>query len=342
MNELNEKKLANETETVLRNNKQLLSNLYEAKKNYAENKVNYRSTQNEAHCDYPEAHNMIQCISTTMHRVPSVYDGRDPARPIDFRERHSTICSTLRTFFLKLVEASPTEPSDDFLKKLHSHLAPEHIYENFDDMRTQLTGDNFRHYRRAVMIASFSEILFENFENAMPYELKHIYDRNDCVNNFGSVSQPTETFFNKGLQHFLTEHRSTFDKTINVLYNANTEFKIWANNVIVKFIALLYPEEQVLPAFFSDTSDTSDVGMAFWEVLQNVWALHKLSFAYPVPVHIIRFPYGSTPDDHLCISTITELSSFKHKWSKEYKVYCTATPGFELDGTIIKCDVVWF
>ena len=266
-------------------------------------------------CLEPKKHENI-CAAPHIDHAPSKYNARGeyPTDPADVIKMHEAVSKKLYTF----ADACLTNKLVSF-EQINNHLVA-----NMKKNAGELPNINEKTFKVAVLIALFSEILFEYFNNETFGLIPGYYWRNFKNNIDGD----------RKYMHTLREFRNKYDRSIKVhglsYRDVNDEFKMWSDRIIKKLI--------IAWSLKKEQENNISNNKLFWEILKQIWDLHTLSFSLPYTIHIIHFYSDS--------AVIEELCENKHNLGKldSDTVFCTVIPGLKINniGMVAKCDVICF
>ena len=267
------------------------------------------------------------------HHTPGTFGDTDPARPETFTEQHDTIKVTVKLYCNYCV--TRFNSVDTFRKFILPNLI-NHVQPNVTAADVGLADVDFY---RALMRASLAKEMFLHFES----------DTFDATStNIPATidweSQDARRRNNAG------EFKQIMAQTAPDVYTNDQYFRVWLEGLIWRLKqAWTLGDDTWFLNIFNTPEEPKGKGGTIADVFlvnaQKVWALHKLSRAYPLGVQIIRFaardntrpeifgPHDSKAPKY-CINSFNEGSVGE-------TVAFPVWPGFQLDNFIYPSDVVW-
>ena len=263
-----------------------------------------------------------------MIHFPGISSIYDPSQPRDFHDRVEMVFHHLKTYsgfvmrgFTARAKAGHADDLPKFLQKATKYAA------NQDYDETELPIE-MALYRKAILIAAMSRALFQHYES----------DTFDSE----SLSLPGPCDID-GLKERRRAYRREYEAVISEpssrLKEHNHAMHAWFYQVIRRLKAALVDSDKDWAQIFESTATES--GPQLWEVAKHVWALHKLARTYALLPRIIRFPPFETVNPEWCKSFFHEDAGVNAKSSRDYTVFCTVMPGFQLDNGGEQCELLW-
>ena len=270
------------------------------------------------------------------HHTPGTFGDTDPARPETFTEHHDTIKVTVKLYCNYCVTRFNSHST--YLQFILSNLI-KHVQPNVTAAQVGLDDVDFY---RALMRASLAKEMFLHFES----------DTFDATST--TIPAPIDWESQDGRRrNNAAAFKQIMAQTAPDVYSSDYEFKKWLEGLISRLRqAWTLGDETWFREIFNSPEEPKGKGGTIADVFlvnaQKVWALHKLSRAYPLGVQLIRFkaedgvrPEIIGPDDgkapKYCINSFNEGST----GTKGTKVAFPVWPGFQLDNFIYPSDVVW-
>jgi hypothetical protein len=267
------------------------------------------------------------------HHTPGTFGDTDPARPETFTEQHDTIKVTVKLYCNYCVTRFNSNPN--FREFILPNLI-EHVQPNVTAAEVGLDDVDFY---RALMRASLAKEMFLHFES----------DTFDATSTNIPAGADWESQDGRRRNN-AAAFKQIMAQTAPDVYSSDYEFKKWLEGLISRLrLAWTLGDETWFREIFNSPEEPKNKGGTIADVFlvnaQKVWALHKLSRAYPLGVQLIRFNKGEVvrpeifgPDDgkapKYCINSFNEES-------RGTFVAFPVWPGFQLDNFIYPSDVVW-
>ena len=270
------------------------------------------------------------------HHTPGTFGDTDPARPETFTEHHDTIKVTVKLYCNYCV--TRFNSADAFRSFILPNLI-NHVQTNV--IAAQVGLDDVDFYR-ALMRASLAKEMFLHFESDTFDETSTNIPANaDWESQDGRRRNNAAAF------------KQIMAQTAPDVYSNDAEFRTWLEGLVWRLRqAWTLGDETWFKEIFNSPDEPKGKGGTIADVFlvnaQKVWALHKLSRAYPLGVQLIRFKAGDGvrpeilgPDDDgkapkYCINSFNETPNLKGR-----VVAFPVWPGFQLDNFIYPSDVVW-
>ena len=269
------------------------------------------------------------------HHTPGTFGDSDPARPETFTEHHDTLKVTVRLYCNYCV--TRFNSADAFRSFILPNLI-NHVQTNV--IAAQVGLDDVDFYR-ALMRASLAKEMFLHFES----------DTFDATSTNIPAGADWESQDGRRRNN-AAAFKQIMAQTAPDVYSNDAEFRTWLEGLVWRLRqAWTLGDETWFKEIFNSPDEPKGKGGTiadvFLENAQKVWALHKLSRAYPLGVQLIRFKAGDGvrpeiigPDDgkapKYCINSFNETSNWKGR-----VVAFPVWPGFQLDNFIYPSDVVW-
>lgn len=247
--------------------------------------------------------------------VHGSYSHNAPAVPTDFFTALRGIFPGIRTLTNLMLKEIPSDLLEVLTTRVYGILCPE--------TDTPMEDYNIlpKVARRAGFASILSRTLFLHFESR-------------TFNSNGSF-QPTHDKETERKEYARRYHEIHGSSTAELL-SRDPYFTEWYQGVKKRLTQVLVPQGHTFR--FLDSPQLQ-------ELCKNVWSLHKLVWAFPNPPEMIRFDSGDTVNPNLCRSYFNEVMDVErgvdNTVPKNGAVVYMVFPGFLLDTTIEKAEVLW-
>ena len=267
-------------------------------------------------------------FASMIHR-PGMYSTDEPALPAQYVDHYSTLLAKLRVFAGFVVGS---KLNGAFIEQ---EVAPEISRVLIDGADAATFGLDTKTFARAMLIAACSKALFNHFTSPT------FDDATIPLTRYGAAYKDRLAMRRAFAKQF-DQIRST---SASDLFANSTPFSHWVDSVKgqLQQITGVTDAEQFDQVILGVGTDPR-VQLRFWEVCQLVWALHKLSRAFAIEPEMIRPAPGDAVDASCCKSHYLYDPEDLDKQAPDYatlSVACVLLPGFELDGHVMPCDVLW-
>lgn len=332
-------------------------------------KERYVSIQQTTALYRSQAEEMMKIVHTS-----GIYADNSPAFPDQFSNQVKLLAPVIRlygnfVFGNKSLTVGQRQELNDVIPHFVKHVGLGST-TNEDLKMTPVF------YRRAFFMASFSKLLFEHFENESfmecpaaltvyptnktdcdkqfaAYKARKILERGDRGLDTAFTAFDERTFVawydwymrQSQRRKYAADCKTTMATVCSELQSSIPAFAFWRTTLIRRMSdEWTHGDTDMLQRLFFHSGDERIITQ-FDEVCKQVWALHALSLAFPNRPEIMRFKLGDILTNQYCTSSMSveedEHGNEKPVVYDQVRVVCTLLPGFQIDGSIEKADVIW-